>query len=71
VKIFASRVLADRAWMFAMQYHRTFSDSLYLALASAVGCPLLTADRRLYDALHGTPVAEYLLWLGDLPTVIQ
>jgi predicted nucleic acid-binding protein len=71
VKIVASRVLADSAWMFALQYRRPFYDSLYLALASAVGCSLLTADRRLYDALNGTPLAEHLLWLEDLPAVIE
>lgn len=37
--------LADGAW--ALRDNATFYDALYLALALALGIPLLTADRRL------------------------
>ena len=41
-------------------------DFLYLALAVALDCPLVTADRVFYDALKKTsPHAPYLLWVAD------
>jgi predicted nucleic acid-binding protein len=37
--------LAERAWQ--LRANMTFSDACYVALAEALGCPLLTADLRL------------------------
>lgn len=49
--------LAERAWQ--LRANITFSDACYVALAEALGCPLLTADHRLsstpnlpIDTLH-------------------
>lgn len=44
---------------------RTLYDSIYLALASALSCPLVTADQRLYNALQGGPFAGDLIWVAD------
>ena len=43
----------------------TLVDGFYVALAVQSGCPLVTADRRLYDALAAGPLAQHALWLGD------
>jgi predicted nucleic acid-binding protein len=40
--------LAKRAW--ALRHNLSFYDALYVALAAALGVPLLTADRRLANA---------------------
>ena len=41
-------------------------DFLYLALAVALDCPLVTADRVFYDTLKKTNRhAPYLLWVAD------
>jgi len=45
---------------------RTVYDSIYLALATALGCKLVTADQRLYKALQGGPFAADVL-LGGRP----
>ena len=45
---------------------RTAYDSLYLALATANACPLVTADQRFFDALRHGPLATSLLWVEDL-----
>jgi predicted nucleic acid-binding protein len=41
-------------------------DSLYVALAMLLGAPMVTADRRLYDALAAGPFAKYVAWVEDL-----
>ena len=40
-------------------------DFIYLALAVALDCRLVTADRPFYDALQATPLAPRLLWVAD------
>ena len=43
----------------------TLYDAFYVAMAIQSGCPLITADRKLYDVLRGGPLADHALWLGD------
>jgi predicted nucleic acid-binding protein len=43
----------------------TLTDAFYIALAVQSGCPLITADRRLCDALRAGPLVSHALWLGD------
>lgn len=40
--------LADRAW--SLRSNITFADACYVALAEALGCPLLTTDMKLVNA---------------------
>lgn len=47
----------------AQTYGRSAYDSAYLALAQAEQVPLITADRRLYNALTGR--FAWLLWVED------
>ncbi|HEY3488720.1 MAG TPA: type II toxin-antitoxin system VapC family toxin [Candidatus Deferrimicrobiaceae bacterium] len=54
------------AWEIARRYDRTFYDSLYLALAMAEKAPMVTADRKFFDALAGTPAAKHLRWIEDV-----
>ncbi len=43
----------------------TVYDSCYLALARALGCRLVTADRAFYDALIKSPHGAHLHWVSD------
>jgi predicted nucleic acid-binding protein len=43
----------------------TVSDSCYLALAHALGCRLVTADRSFYDAMRISALGSRLLWVAD------
>jgi predicted nucleic acid-binding protein len=53
----------DNAFAIAVQYDRSFYDSVYVALAQHLQVPLFTGDRRLYHALHRQ--VEGVHWVGD------
>jgi predicted nucleic acid-binding protein len=59
-----TELVAD-ALALALESGCTLEDSLYLTLAIQVGCPLVTADRRLYDAQKDGPLGAHVLWIGD------
>lgn len=45
----------------------TVYDSCYLALAIALDCRMVTADRRFYNAHRGGEHGRRFLWVADLP----
>jgi predicted nucleic acid-binding protein len=59
-------VLLPAALELADDLDRSVYDCLYLALAGALGCPLATADQKLYRALHATSWRSILTWVEDL-----
>jgi predicted nucleic acid-binding protein len=58
--------LVPAALSLALSADLRLSDSLYLALALQADCPLVTADRQLYEAARAGRLARHLVWLGDL-----
>lgn len=46
---------------------RTVYDSLYVALAVRENGQLVTADAKLFNALHNGPFSPFLLWVEDIP----
>jgi predicted nucleic acid-binding protein len=62
--VHSSQELAETAWSLASRLKRTFYDSLYLALAESESCPLVTADRRLFNAVK--PFGLDLVWIEDI-----
>ena len=58
--------LIESALLIAMQYDRTVYDTLYVALAVKTDSKIITADKRLINALAGSPLEKYVMWLGDL-----
>lgn len=62
--VHSSQELAATAWALASRLKRTFYDSLYLALSESQGCPLVTADRRLFNAV--SPAGLNLIWVEDI-----
>jgi predicted nucleic acid-binding protein len=49
----------------ALETGRSSYDCAYLALAEAIGAAVVTADRRLYNALQGGPYASLIHWIED------
>jgi predicted nucleic acid-binding protein len=64
--IFSSKMLTPVAWDIARTFSRSFYDSLYLALAAYQECPLVTADRRLHDAIKEASPEFSILWIEDI-----
>jgi predicted nucleic acid-binding protein len=61
-----SEPLMGAAWNVARVYDRSFYDGLYVALAERAGCPLVTADRKLHNALKDGAYSDSVLWVGDV-----
>ncbi len=66
-QIYPSRPLMPLALEIACRTQRSVYDSLYLAVAVLRQCPMVTADRRLHDALKSGPFSANLLWVGNVP----
>ncbi|HAK89729.1 MAG: hypothetical protein A2077_04935 [Nitrospirae bacterium GWC2_46_6] len=62
-----SHSLMLNALNIACKYHRTFYDSVYIALAEKQNCRFVTADLKLYNALKNGPLKKYILWVEDIP----
>ncbi|HVQ37139.1 MAG TPA: type II toxin-antitoxin system VapC family toxin [Pyrinomonadaceae bacterium] len=66
VQIIPSSSLLEPAFEIATAYDRTVYDAMYMSLAVAHSCRLLTADRRLFNSLVQTRLAGNLRWIGDV-----
>ena len=56
----------DSAYAIAADTGRSVYDALYVALAISLDCRVVTADRRLCDALVGGRLGRYVLWVRDV-----
>ncbi|HEV3484087.1 MAG TPA: type II toxin-antitoxin system VapC family toxin, partial [Vicinamibacterales bacterium] len=65
VEIFPSHVLVASAFELAVSLGRTVYDGLYLALAIAQDCPLVTADRKFHAAVSASPFAQHIELFAD------
>ena len=61
----SSSGLVEAVLEIAVAYGRTVYDGLYLALAVARDCALVTADERLARALAGGPLARHVRGVAD------
>jgi predicted nucleic acid-binding protein len=58
--------LQESAYEVANETRCSIYDSLYLALAISLRVPVVTADRRFFNAVSVGPVHEYILWVEDI-----
>jgi len=66
LRIRSSRRLTKIAWDVAHRFDRSFYEGLYMALAKREDCPLVTADRKLYNALNDSDLDEHIVWVEEL-----
>lgn len=62
-----SRGLLDEAVALALETGRTVYDCIYLAMGADLDCPVVTADRKLVNAMAGSPTGIDVRWIGDGP----
>ncbi|MEM9596017.1 MAG: type II toxin-antitoxin system VapC family toxin [Acidobacteriota bacterium] len=67
----ASTQLITDAFQIAADLDRSVYDSLYLALAFVANAPFVTADRKLRNAVAGTPIGEHVVWIEDWPEPLE
>lgn len=68
VRLHADELLLPLAFDMALELQHSLYDCIYLALAVALDAQLVTSDRKLIEALSGTPCERFLCWVEDLPT---
>jgi predicted nucleic acid-binding protein len=63
--VYATEGLLESAYRHGVRYRRPVYDSFYLVLAMSLGGRVVTADRRLYNGVHGGPLDHLVLWVTD------
>ena len=66
VRVLPTRDRIARSVELATTFGRTVYDAAYVAVALDQRCPLVTADRRLYDAIAPS-LPQTMLWVEDVP----
>jgi len=64
LRLTPSSDLAEAALALALESGRTVYDCMYLALAVTLETAVVSADKRLFNALAKTPLAGHITWLG-------
>ncbi len=54
-----NEIILNKAVSISMQYNITIYDSVYIALSQIYGCPLITADKELYNIPNIIPLEKY------------
>ena len=67
LQVESSQSLIPAALEIACSAHRTVYDSLYLAVAIAHQCRVVTADSKLHNALKKGALSAHLIWVEDIP----
>jgi predicted nucleic acid-binding protein len=65
VEIYPSAVLLPSALDLAVRLDNTLYDCVYLALALAQNCALVTADRKFHRAVVASAHAAHTRWVED------
>lgn len=65
----SSSKLLNSAFTGALETGQSYYDWTYLALAIALECNLVTADRRFFIALRNTRFKKYAVWIEHIETL--
>lgn len=58
--------LLDSAYVIATRTGQTIYDCVYIALSAALKGRMVTADRKLCDALKSGPFKQHVVWVGHV-----
>lgn len=65
LEIHPSAALLAPAFDLAIEFGRSVYDSLYVALAVAEECVLVTADGKLHAVISASPLSAHVGWVED------
>ena len=65
LKTETSKLLLPLAIDIGIAYHITVYDAIYVSLARVYEAKMITADRKLADAMTKTDLKGYVSWLGN------
>jgi predicted nucleic acid-binding protein len=65
LKIETSKALLPLAMDIAIAYRITVYDAIYVSMARVYEIKMMTADKKLVDAVTKTDLKEYVAWLGS------
>ena len=65
LNIEASKLLLPLAIDIGIAYRITVYDAIYISMARVYEIKMMTADRKLADAMTKTDLKEYVAWLGS------
>ncbi|HEV7767056.1 MAG TPA: type II toxin-antitoxin system VapC family toxin [Thermoanaerobaculia bacterium] len=71
LEIYQSTTLLAPAFSLSLSLDRTVYGSLYLALAVAQDCALITADQKFHAAAAASPFAKHIRWIGHEPISVN
>jgi predicted nucleic acid-binding protein len=63
--LYPTKVIQSAAFQLALELDRSVHDSIYLALAIAQRCTVITADRKFHAALAASPWGDQVQWVED------
>jgi predicted nucleic acid-binding protein len=66
IQPYSSQSLQEKAFDIAIGSKRSVYDCVYLALAELLEGRMVTADRKFFLALKGSPLEGNILWIEDL-----
>ena len=64
--VYSTELLLPAALKLAHALDATVYDSLYLALAGLLDCPLITADQKLWRAVSQSRWARHIRWIAEI-----
>lgn len=64
--VYSAELLLPAALKLARALDTTVYDSLYLALAGLLDCPLITADQKLWRAVSRSRWARHIRWIAEI-----
>jgi len=65
LKVVPSSEYLELAFEVAEDLSLDFYDCIYFAVGIRLGCPVLTADRELYDVLAEGPYSKNIAWVAQ------
>jgi predicted nucleic acid-binding protein len=66
VRVVPSHEYLELAFEVAEDISLDFYDSIYFAMGMRLGCPVLTADLKLFQEMEKGPYSGSIVWVGDV-----